>query len=185
MKKLVVLAALVATPAAASEGGPFFSLHNPNFIVTLAFLLFVGVLLKYKVPGLLAGLLDKRAAGIKADLEEARNLREEAQTILAAYERKSRDVQDSADLIVSTARRDAMAAAEAAKAELKVSIARRLKAAEEQIASAEAAALRDVKDRAVSVAVAAAGELLMAQLSAEAKSGLIDSAIAEVEARLH
>ncbi|WP_372841716.1 F0F1 ATP synthase subunit B [Phaeovulum sp.] len=185
MKKLLIPALFVATPAMAAEGGAFFSLHNPNFVITLAFLLFVGVLLKYRVPALLGGLLDKRAAGIKADLDEALSLREEAQALLATYERKSREVQDTADMIVATAKRDALAAAEAAKAELKVSIARRLKAAEEQIASAEAAALRDVKDRAVNVAVAAASELLAAQLGADAKSKMIDASISEVAARLN
>ena len=184
MKKLVVLAVIAASPALAATG-PFFSLRNTDFIVTLAFLLFVAVLVRYKVPGLLGGMLDKRAAGIRADLEEARALREEAQSILASYERKSREVQETADLIVSTARRDAMAAAEVAKAELKDSIARRMRAAQEQIASAEAAAMRAVKDQAVSVAVAAAGELLAAQLSVEAKSALLDAGIGEVAARLN
>ncbi|PKP70389.1 MAG: ATP F0F1 synthase subunit B [Alphaproteobacteria bacterium HGW-Alphaproteobacteria-4] len=184
MKKLTAVFVLAASPAFAATG-PFFSLHNTDFIVTLAFLLFVGVLFYYKVPAMLGGMLDKRAAGIKADLEEARSLREEAQEMLATYERKSREVQDTADLIVATARRDAMAAADAAKAELKVSIARRLKAAEEQIASAEAAAVRDVKHQAVSVAVAAAGELLAAQLSADAKAKLIDASIGEVATRLN
>jgi F-type H+-transporting ATPase subunit b len=146
MKKLSLLLILAAQPALAASG-PFFSLRNTDFVVTLAFLLFVAVLFYFKVPALLGGLLDKRAAGIKSDLDEARALREEAQTILSGYERKAREVQEQADQIVVAAKRDAQAAAEQAKAELKASIARRLKAAEEQIASAESHALREVKDR--------------------------------------
>ncbi|MCL7463604.1 F0F1 ATP synthase subunit B [Phaeovulum sp. NW3] len=184
MKKLSVLFILAAHPALAASG-PFFSLKNTDFIVTLAFLLFVGILVYFKVPGMIGGLLDKRAAGIKADLEEARALREEAQAILASYERKAREVQDQADQIVVAAKRDAQAAAESAKEELKASIARRLKAAEDQIASAESSALREVKDRAVSVAIAAAGEVLAKQMSAKDQAGLIDASIAEVEKRLH
>lgn len=184
MKKLSVLFILAAHPALAASG-PFFSLKNTDFIVTLAFLLFVGILVYFKVPGMIGGLLDKRAAGIKADLEEARALREEAQAILASYERKAREVQNQADQIVVAAKRDAQAAAESAKEELKASIARRLKAAEDQIASAEASALREVKDRAVSVAIAAAGEVLAKQMSAKDQAGLIDASIAEVEKRLH
>lgn len=76
-----------ASPAFAASG-PFLSMSNTDFVVTLAFLLFVGILLYAKVPGLLGGQLDARAEGIKKDLEEARALREEAQTILASYERK-------------------------------------------------------------------------------------------------
>jgi F-type H+-transporting ATPase subunit b len=184
MKKLSLLLILAGQPALAATG-PFFSLRNTDFVVTLAFLLFVAVVFYFKVPGLLGGLLDKRAVGIKADLDEARALREEAQTILSGYERKAREVQEQADKIVVAAKRDAQTAAEQAKAELKASIARRLKAAEEQIASAEAHALREVKDRAVSIAVAAASEVLAKQMGAKEHSGMIDAAIAEVETRLH
>jgi F-type H+-transporting ATPase subunit b len=184
MKKLSFLLILAAQPALAASG-PFFSLRNTDFVVTIAFLLFVAVLLKFKVPGMLGGLLDKRAAGIRSDLEEARELREEAQSILASYERKAREVQAQADDIVVAAKRDAQAAAEQAKAELRDSIARRLKAAEDKIASAEASALKEVKDRAVTVAIAAAGEVLAKQMTAQEKAGMIDAAIAEVETRLH
>ncbi len=74
---------------------------------------------------------------------------------------------------------------ETAKADLKASIARRLAAAEDQIASAEAAAVREVRDRAVNVAVAAAGDLIAAKMTAAEKNRLIDAAIGEVETRLH
>ncbi|MCB2136780.1 MAG: F0F1 ATP synthase subunit B [Rhodobacteraceae bacterium] len=184
MKELTLLLAMAATPAMAATG-PFFSLRNTDFVVTLAFLLFVAVLVYLKVPSLLGGLLDKRAAGIKADLDEARALHEEARSILASYERKQKDVQEQADRIVDTARREAMAAAEQAKADLAASITRRLAAAEDQIASAEASAVREVRDRAVAVAVAAAGDLIAKQMSAAEKGKLIEAAISEVEAKLH
>jgi len=186
MKKLTFLfMALAANPAFASEEGPFVSLRNAHFVILVGFLIFVGVLLKYKVPSMLMGMLDKRAAGIKSDLDEARALREEAQKILASYERKAREVQVQADEIVAAAKRDAQLAADQAKADLKDAIARRLKGAEDRIASAQAAALKEVKDRAVIVAVAAAGEVLAKQMSASEKSGMIDSAIKDVETRLN
>ena len=96
-----LLAGMVASPAFAATG-PFFSLRNTDFIVLLAFLLFSGILIYFKVPTLLIGMLDKRADGIKTELEEARALREEAQTLLASYERKQKEVQDQADRIVSS-----------------------------------------------------------------------------------
>lgn len=184
MQKLAILLALAATPAMAASG-PFFSLRNTDFVVTLSFLLFVGVLIYFKVPALIGGLLDKRAAGIKSDLDEARALHDEARSILASYERKHKEVQEQADRIVETAKREAVAAAEQAKADLKASITRRLAAAEDQIASAEAAAVREVRDRAVNIAVAAAGELIASKMSAADKNKLIDASIGEVESRLH
>lgn len=184
MKRLTVLSALVATPAFAASG-PFFSLGNTDFIVTLSFLLFVGILIYAKVPGKLAGMLDARSVQIKKDLDEARALREEAKTILASYERKQKEVQDQADRIVASAKEEAMEAAKQAKADLKTSIARRLAAAEDRIASAEASAIREVREKAVTVAVAAAGEILAKQMTADAAAASIDDAIAQVEAKLH
>tara|TARA_R110000737_G_scaffold339210_2_gene360914 strand:- start:861 stop:1436 length:576 start_codon:yes stop_codon:yes gene_type:complete len=176
--------ALVASPAFAATG-PFFSLHNTNFIVLLAFILFIGILVYFKVPGLIGGLLDKRSSGIKSELDGARALRDEAQSLLASYERKQKEVQAQADRIVDAARADANAAADQAKADLKVSIARRLKAAEEQIESAEKAAVKEVRDRAVIVAVAAARDVIAKQLTKEQADGLIDSSIDTVKARLN
>lgn len=184
MKFASVLLALAATPALAASG-PFFSLHNTDFVVTISFLVFVGVLLYFKVPAMLAGLLDKRADLIKAELEEARALREEAKTLLASYERKQKEVKDQADQIVAAAKGEAEAAAAQAKVDLKNSIARRLAAAEEQIAAAEAGAVREVREKAVSIAVAAAGEVLAKQMTAEGAAASIDAAIAQVEAKLH
>jgi F-type H+-transporting ATPase subunit b len=179
-----VLTFAVATPALAAKG-PFFSLANTDFVVLISFLLFIGVLVYFKVPGLVMGMLDKRAQSIRSELDEARALREEAQSLLASYERKQKEVQAHADKIVAAAREEAGRAAEQAKADLKVSIARRLAAAEEQIASAEASAVREVRDQAVTVAVSAAREVIAQGLSAAQGNALIDDAIAEVDAKLH
>ncbi|MEY4697336.1 MAG: hypothetical protein RIT14_1764 [Pseudomonadota bacterium] len=184
MKKLIALLTLSASPALAATG-PFFSLHNTNFVVLLAFILFVGILVYYKVPAKIGGLLDARAAQIKAELEEARALRDEAKALLASYERKQKDVQDQSDRIVAAAKEEAVNAATQAKADLKVSIARRLAAAEDQIASAEASAVRAVREQAIAVAVAAAGDVLAKQMTAEGAAASIDAAIAQVDAKLH
>ena len=184
MKRLAIATTLLASPALAATG-PFFSLGNTDFVVLVSFLIFVGVLVYAGVPKILTGLLDKRAEGIRAELDEARALREEAKTILASYERKKKDVQDQADRIVATARDEAMRAAEEAKDDLKKSIARRLAAAEDRIGAAEKAAVREVRERAVSVAVAAAGDILSKQATAETVGASIDQAIEQVGARLH
>ena len=182
--RTAIALSLLATPALAATG-PFFSLANTDFVVTLGFLVFIGILIYYKVPKILTGLLDKRAEGIRSDLAEARALREEAQAVLASYERKSREMQEQAKRIVSRAREEAAQAAEQAKADLQDSIARRMQQAEDQIAQAEASAVKAVRNRAVSVAVAAAGEVIARQMSAGEAGKLIDESIADVEKRLH
>ena len=181
-----LMTALAASPAlAAGEDKPFFYLGNTDFIVTLAFLAFIGLLLYLKVPGKVGGMLDARADGIKSDLEEARALREEAKTLLASYERKQKEVQEQADRIVASAKDEAAKAAETAKSEIVDSVARRLAGAEEQIAAAQAAAVKDIRTQAVTVAVGAAQDIIANQMDAKGASSLIDDAIAEVGAKLH
>ena len=182
---LTPLILLAASPALAAEGEAFVSLRNTEFIVLIAFLVFLAVLAYFGVPKQLAGLLDKRADGIRSEIEEARSLRDEAQALLASYERKQREVQEQADRIVSGARDEATRAAEEAKASIAGSVDRRLAAAEEQIAQAQAAAIREVRDRAITVAVAAAREVIAKDLSTAQADRLIDESIATVGAKLH
>lgn len=187
--KLAALMTVAASPALAASKNPFsaefWSLSNTDMIVLIAFILFIGVLVYYKVPGMLTDLLDKRAIGIKSDLDEAKSLREDAQTLLASYERKQREVQEQADRIVANAKDEANRAAEQAKEDIKTSITRRLAAAEDQITSAKTSAIREVRNQAVTVAVGAAQDVIAKQTTAASANKLIDDAIAEVGAKLH
>ena len=179
-----LLLTLMASPALAASG-PFFSLYNTNFVVTVAFIGFVALVLYLGVPNMLGKMLDARADGIRAELEEARSLREEAKDLLASYEKKQAEVKAQADRIVEAARVEAAAAAEQAKADIKDSVARRMVAAEEQIASAEASAIKDVRDEAIVVAVAAARDIIANQMTAADGNSLIDEAIEQAGSKLH
>ncbi len=177
---------LFASPAYAAGGDyPWYSLNDTNFVVLIAFLIFIGVLLYFKVPKMIGGMLDQRAESIKAEIEEARALREEAQTLLASFERKHKEVEGHAAEIIEHAKKEAELAAEAAKEDLKNSIARRLQAAEEQIKSAETAAVKEVQDKAVNVAISAARDVIAKNMTAAEAGKLIDSAISEVGDKLH
>jgi F-type H+-transporting ATPase subunit b len=185
MKRIITLIALVAASPAFAAKGPFFSLANTNFIVVVSFILFVGVLFYFKVPSMLTGLLDKRAEGIQSEIDEARALREEAQTLLASFERKQRDVQEQADRIVVAAKESATEIAAQAKLDLEKSIERRLRAAEDQIASAEASAVRQVRDEAVRIAIGTASEVIARDMKAARADALVEEAISTVAAKLH
>ncbi|WP_424928806.1 F0F1 ATP synthase subunit B [Amaricoccus tamworthensis] len=160
-------------------------LNNTTIVVAIGFVIFVGVLIYYGVPGLLLGKLDQRAEGIRADLDEARALREEAQTLLASYERKQKEVAAQAEDIVTAARKEAKQAAEQAKVDIAKSVERRLATASEQIDAAEQAAIRQVRDRAINVAVAAASDVLRTKMKEMDAGPMIDASIEEVGAKLH
>ncbi len=186
MRKILATLAVatLASPALAASGS-FVSLGNTNFVVLISFLIFIGALVYLKVPGMLGKKLDERAENIQAELDEARSLREEAQTLLASYERKQKEVQEQADRIVAHAKEEAAIAADQAKQDLKDSIARRLKSAEDQIGSAESRAIRDVRDQAISIAIAAAKDVIAKQMTAAEGNALIEASISEVNAKLH
>lgn len=160
-------------------------LNNTNIVVGLGFIVFVAVLLYVGVPSLIARKLDERAVRIRQELDEARALRDEAQTLLAGYERRQAEVKAQAADIVTAARAEAEKAAAAAKEEIRKSVERRMATAGEQITAAEQAAIRQIKDRAVAVAVSAAGDVLKAKIKAEDANALIGKSIEEVGAKLH
>lgn len=160
-------------------------LNDTNIVVSIAFAAFVGVLLYVRVPGKVTTMLDARADGIRSELDEARALREEAQTLLASYERKQKEVAGQTAEIIANAKAEARAAAEVAKEDLKRSIERRLKTADEQISAAEDRALRDVRDRAIAVAVAAAGEVIAAKIPQADADAMLNAAISDVGQRLN
>ncbi|MEZ5774166.1 MAG: F0F1 ATP synthase subunit B [Hyphomicrobiaceae bacterium] len=159
-------------------------LSTPEFWVGVAFLGFLALLAYYGVPGMVGKALDLRAAAIRTELEEARKLKEEAQALLADYERRRREAAKEAEAIIAQAKEEASALAHETRASLKESLERRTRLAEEKIARAEAQAVSDVRAAAIDAAVTASQSLIGSRLGSDGQRGLIDSSIAEMKKRL-
>jgi len=158
-------------------------LHEPEFWVAVGFVLLVAGLARPIGRGMGAAL-DARADKLRATLEEAAKLREEAQRLLGEYERKTRDALRESEEIVAQARSEAERMAAEASAALATAMQRREQLAIEKIAQAEAEAIREVRTTAVDVAVAAARRLIAERLDASRASTLIDQAIRDVPSKL-
>ena len=158
---------------------------DATFFVGLAFVIFIGILIYYKVPGMLTKGLDDRAERIRKDLDEARELKEEAQSLLATYERKQRDAMQEAEAMIAHAEVEAKREQEIAAAKLQESLARREQLAVEKIALAEAQAQKEVREAAVQVAVAAASEVIAGQLKGDKATEMVDQAIKDLSRQLH
>jgi F-type H+-transporting ATPase subunit b len=161
-----------------------FSLGNPETWVAIAFIIFVALSGKPLVR-MIGKTLDARAARIKAELDEARALRDEAQKLLADYQKKQQEAKRDAEAIVRHARGEAERLKTEAAANLDAAFARREKMAMDKIAQAEAQAVADVRNHAIDVAVAAAEQLLKSKTDAQRGERLIDSAIGELERKLN
>ncbi len=167
------------------EHESLFSLTNPELWVLAGLLVFIGLLVWLKVlPGALFKALDAHAEKIKAELDEAQQLREEAQALLADVKAQREEAERQAAGMLEAARVDAALIASEAKAKLEEQITRRAEMAERKIAQAEAQAAADVKSAAVDLAAQAAEQILVARLATGASDGLIDAAISQVGAKL-
>jgi F-type H+-transporting ATPase subunit b len=163
------------------EVGFFANPHTWVNIGGLIFLAFAGP----KIWKALTQMLDQRAIKIKADLDEAQKLKDEAQALLGEYQRKQKDALREAAEIIETAKVVAQRQAKDAAANLEAAFARREKLALEKITQAEAAAIAEVRREAVDVAGAAARKLIASSLNDAKASALIDAAIKDVNQRLH
>jgi len=156
-----------------------------EFWVAIAFVAFVFIMFYYKVPALIAKALDDRAVAIRKELDEARRLREEAQLLLADYQKKHRNASQEAEAIVEGARREAEAFVTETRKALAESVERRRKQAEEKIARAEAQAVDDVRAAAVDMAIAAAEKILREKAAGAGGADLIDESIRTIKTRLN
>ena len=160
-------------------------MFDATFFVGAAFVLFIGILFYFKVPGMLTKGLDDRADKIRKELDEARQLKEEAQSLLATYERKQRDAMQEAEAMIAHAEEEAKREAENAAQKLADSIARREQLAVEKIALAEAQAQKEVREAAIQVAVAAATKVIGEQLQGDKATALVEQSIQDLSQQLH
>lgn len=158
---------------------------SATFWTLVAFVIFLGILVYVGVPRKILGALDTRSAKIKAELEEARALREEAGRVLADYARKREQAEAEAEQIVAAAKLDAERLAVDAKAKAEEFVARRTKMAEQKIAFAESQAVAEVRAAAADAAVSAAESVLSAQAKGRLGEQLFDKGLSEVRAKLN
>lgn len=160
-----------------------YGLSDPTTWVLVALLAFLGVLAYLGVPALLTKALDDRAAAVATELEEARRLREEAQEVLAGYQRRQRAAEQEAQAILERARREADAVAKAMREELTERLQRRAQMAERKIAQAEAEAESLVRQQATRLAAGAAAAVFKDGLDPQARDRLIADSIKDVAAK--
>jgi F-type H+-transporting ATPase subunit b len=156
-----------------------------EFWVAVAFVIFVGVLIYYGVHTMITGVLDQRSARIRADLDEARRLKEEAAALLAEYRRKQQSAEREAAQIVAGAKAEADRLGVEAKTRMEEFVARRTKMAETKIAQAEAQALADVRAAAANAAVTAASSVLSQTVKGQVADDLLAKGIIEVREKLN
>jgi len=174
--------AYASETAGAAAHGAFF--EDPQFLVLVAFVITIALIGK-TVYQKISGALDERNEGIRSDIEEATRLREEAQDLLASYERKQRDAVNEAKEIAERAKGDAEYLAKKAATDLDAMIERRKRQAKDRIAQAEVTARDEIRAAVIDVALEASRRILADKVSGKKSVALIDAAIKDLPSLLH
>jgi F-type H+-transporting ATPase subunit b len=160
-------------------------LAEPEFWVAVAFVILMGVFAYFGVHRTVLKALDHRSERIKAELDDARRLKEEAAKLLAEYKARRANAEREAEDIIASAKADAERIAGEAKTRMEDFVARRTKTAESKIALAEAQALADVRAAAADAAVTAASRVLSQTVTGQVAEDLLAKGISEVREKLN
>jgi len=158
---------------------------EPETWVAIAFIILMALFAYLGIHRTVLTALDKRAERIKAELDDARRLKDEATKLLGEYKAKRATAEREAEEIISNAKAEAERIAVEAKAKMEDFVARRTKTAESKIALAEAQALADVRAAAANAAVTAASTILSQSVKGSVADDLLTKGIAEVRAKLN
>ncbi len=185
MKWIAISGALAAALPAHAASGPFFSLGNTNFIVTVSFIIFIGVIIYFKAPQFVGKLLDGRIDDIRTQIEKAADLRSEAESSLEQTKAENAASAKQAELIVAHAHEDARRLIAEAESRIEEATARRIHAAQEQIISAEQAALDGIRNEAIDIAVDTAAAEIAAVMTASDRNAMTKRALDEIQANIN
>ncbi len=155
-----------------------------EFWLTVAFIIFVGLLFR-PLTRMITSALDDRSDAIAKELDEAARLAEEARAVLADYQRKQRDAIKETEEILARAEAEAKRMGAEAARDLSAALERREQLAMEKIAQAEARAVEEVRNAAVDIALDATRKLSEENVDQNKPDALVDDAIKELPDKLH
>ena len=158
---------------------------DPEFWVAVAFVILIGVFVYFGIHSTVLKALDHRSDRIKAELDDARRLKDEAAKLLAEYQARHASAEREARDIIESAKAEAERIASEAKTKMEDFVARRTKTAESKIALAEAQAVADVRSAAANAAVTAASSILSQSVKGQIADDLLAKGIAEVRQKLN
>ncbi|MGC6537607.1 MAG: ATP synthase F0 subunit B [Candidatus Puniceispirillaceae bacterium] len=154
---------------------------NESAFVAIGFALFV-ILIWRRAGAALSAMLDERTNRIKAELEEAQSLREEAAAELQKFQRLSREAADEAKTILANAEVTAQRITQAAEEKAAASLKRREEQAKAKIEAAEAALVSELRSKSASLAIAAAQQVMTDKLDTDASMALVEESLKQIEA---
>ena len=157
------------------------SLDNTDFVVLISFLIFVGVLVYFKVPAIVASFLDKRSEDIQNEIDKASEILEEAKEILSSIEADHKRTSETIEQMVMTAKDRAGGEEEKAKKQIEELMKSKLISAEGQIRSNERKILEEIEERAIDLSIEKVRAKLSKSLSGNDYDKYFNASIQSIE----
>lgn len=181
---IMMMMAVILEGAEHASSGGFVDFADPRLWVFFSLLILIVVVIWAKTPALLTKSLDERADAIRAELDEARRLREEAQELLASYVRRQREAEAEAEEIVAQAKHEADLYAKESRAQMEENLHRRAEAATRKIEQAEKQATDMVRAKAADLATQIAHTALQDNMSKTVQNKEINDSITQLREQL-
>ena len=180
---LITLLAFVISSGSGYAAGSkkTISLDNTDFVVLISFLIFVGVLVYFKVPTIVASFLDKRSADIQNEINKASEILEEAKGILSSIEADHIRTSEATEQMVNTAKARAVEEEEKAKKQIEELMKSKLISAEGQVKSNERKILEEIEERAIDLSIEKVRAKLSKSLSGNDYDRHFDASIQSIE----
>ena len=157
------------------------SLDNTDFVVLISFLIFVGVLIYFKVPSIVGAFLDKRSNDIQSEIEKAGEILEEAKKILSSIEADHIRTSETIGQMVESARSRAGEEEEKAKKNIEELMKNKLISAEGQVMSNERKILEEIEGRAIDLSIEKVRMKLSKSLLSSDYDNQFDASIQSIE----
>ncbi len=160
--------------------GPFFSLGNTDFVVSISFVIFIAAIIYFKAPKFVAKLIDGQIAKIESQLAEASSVKEDAQKLYENLIKKQEEAEQQVHRIKEQAERDKELALAEAKNMIRGLVDRKIQTSREQIRASEAKAITDIRNQAIDLAVDAASEVIFKSMGGDDRRTIIDQSIKDI-----
>ncbi len=176
---------MVGTGLAQAASGPFFSLGNTDFVVSISFIIFIAAIIYFKAPKFVAKLIDGQIAKIEGQLKEASSVKEDAQTLLENLQQKQDEAEEHAIRIKEQAQKDKELAIEEAQNSIQGLVDRKLQNSREQVRASEAKAIANIRNQAIDLAIDAASEVIFRSMGGDDRRTIIDQSIKDINKYLN
>ena len=157
---------------------------DATFWVTVSFLIFLGILIYFRIPQKVNEILEQNIINIRDQISEAEKLKEEAKNILIEHEKKISNSKNEVREMINKANEDVEKNVIKTNEEFHNLMENRKKNAEERIKQLKNQAEKDIKSASVKIALESVEKLFKNSIDKSKLDKIFNSSIEETKIAL-